>query len=474
MSPATQATNDPRVQLRNILRANPEKVGPLFFGVNPWRRQNEIIQSVFKYKRTAVPAGHSVGKTFTLALTVLTFLLLMPDSIVITTAPTFRQVKELLWREIHRMYGLAGDRGRPLGGVMLDIKYMLDKTRFAIGFATDKQGEGVKFQGWHSPNLLIVFDEAAGIEREIWDSAEGALASEGARILCAGNPYSQATKFFEACTSGTWNVIPISSLESPNVIAGKEIVPGLATREWCDDMAKQYGTNSANYQFRVLGQFPDDTTDTLIALSWCKSAQTRAPMISDEVDEDGKPKVINVGGVDVARFGADQTIAMSFTGNHINEVKKLSKRDTVFVSGCVAEMYERNKWQAVAVDDTGVGGGVTDQLQARGMNVLPVNFGGRAYDDIHYHNTVAEMFSWLADDLKNERISGFPVGDDTMKQLVTRKYKFTPTGHIKLESKDDYKERMGNSPDEGDALLLANHARRIASSSTSHLAQVFV
>src|ERR1700723_2779683 len=83
--------NDPVLFAMRILRAN------------LWEREVEILRSIQNHRRTAIKACHGVGKTFTLAHAVLWWLVRYEDGIVLTTAPTKRQVETQLWSEIHRV-----------------------------------------------------------------------------------------------------------------------------------------------------------------------------------------------------------------------------------------------------------------------------------------------------------------------------------------------------------------------------------
>ena len=95
---------------------------PLFFsrhilgGEQPWQKQIKIMKSVHDNPKTVVPSGFGVGKTWVAARTVLWFLFSHSNSLVITTAPTWRQVENVLWAEIRRQHQQSS---KPLGGEIL-------------------------------------------------------------------------------------------------------------------------------------------------------------------------------------------------------------------------------------------------------------------------------------------------------------------------------------------------------------------
>ena len=142
-------------------------------------KQQEIVNSVRDHYETAVRSCHGSGKTFTAADIVHWWLLSYDDAVVVTTAPTDRQVKEILWRDIRN--GAAGKGLYPKDAV-LDKQINLGDKWYAIGFATDRQD---MMQGFHSPHLLIIIDEASGVTDQIYEAIDGLQPT---RLLLLGNP----------------------------------------------------------------------------------------------------------------------------------------------------------------------------------------------------------------------------------------------------------------------------------------------
>jgi len=450
-------------------RKHPERWAIDALGITAWRDYPEacadqirLLRSIFENKRTACKSGHKTGKTFVSAAATLTWLSLYPKSKVITTAPTGRQIEKLLWREIRLQHANAERLGMPIGGRLLTKELIFSDDHYAIGFATDKESGGVQAQGWSGDQLLFVLDEAAGISAEVWNVANTALQSETAHIVAAGNPVDPATPFYDKCVDPLWHTLTLSSWDSPNVTAGQQIVPGCATQSWCDEMLATEGTNSPEYLFRVLGEFPSGSAFSLISLAQCEAAHDRTVAGG-----------VKAGGCDVARFGDDKTVLTAMDGGQIVEQEEFAGLDVVAVAGVTAEWYKRYGWQCVAVDDTGVGGGVTDVLGSAGINVLPVNFGESASDPEKHANKAMEMLDMLAHEFIDGTIGGLP-RNAIVRELTGRQYSFTPKQQKKLEPKDKFKARIGKSPDRGDSLMLANYARRIGGNGAASIAQVYV
>jgi len=126
-----------------------------------------ILESVRDHTRTAVRSCHGAGKTATAARCVLWFLACFEGSRVITTAPTRAQVQDVLWREIAWAYRQsAGLIGGELTGTRLEIA----PDWLALGLATDQPE---RFQGHHSEHLLVVVDEASGVDEGIFEAMPG-------------------------------------------------------------------------------------------------------------------------------------------------------------------------------------------------------------------------------------------------------------------------------------------------------------
>ena len=171
--------------------------------------------------------------------------------------------------------------------------------------------------------------------------------------------------------------------------------------------------------------------------------------VRDAMDRSIEPEGAIEGGLDVARFGTDSTMFYKRKGLKIIEEKQFYKLDTVGVSNEANVFFD--KAEAIKVDDTGVGGGVSDQLLSMGQNVVMVNFGGKAKDSNKYPNVISEMWFEFADMINEIDI---PDDRELLQQLTSRQYKFDTKGRRKVESKDDFKKRYGKSPDKADALLL--------------------
>lgn len=166
-----------------------------------------------------------------------------------------------------------------------------------------------------------------------------------------------------------------------------------------------------------------------------------------EVDDEGAIEV----GVDVARLGGDRTVFVKRKG--LKEIGRASftKKRTTEVCDLLVNFIGADKDVLIKIDDTGVGGGVTDEMIAGGYNVIPINFGAKASNPDKYPNLISEAWFYLQSIIDNISIAN---DKDLLVELSNREWKMDSKGRRGVESKDDYKKRGFRSPDLADATIL--------------------
>ena len=160
-------------------------------------------------------------------------------------------------------------------------------------------------------------------------------------------------------------------------------------------------------------------------------------------------------GVDVARYGDDETVLIHRHGPKVTEIEVYEKQDIVATAGRVMQMHERHPKSTINVDAGGIGGGVIDILNSNGCYANEVHFGGTPYDKEHFSDWASEAMAGTLEARFREGDIQLPVDDVLSAQLSARKYGFTKKGQVKIESKDEMKKRGLQSPDRADALMLA-------------------
>jgi hypothetical protein len=454
--------NDPAGFARDILKSE------------WWEAQQQVASLLAQHRRVAVKAANGVGKTFLAADLTLWFLYCHSPGIVLTTAPTWRQVENLLWSEIRRRF----QQVNTLPGTLLQTKLKLDENHFAMGLSTD---EPVRFQGFHSPNLLVMLDEACGVPDEIWDAIEGICVGRNNRVLALSNPLQPYGRFYTLFQTPGWKTCTISALMHPNVTGdGQERIPGAITRDvledriaaWCEEAGtttEADGTRVESNRFawqgklyqpdgifrvRVLGEFPDSGEDSLFARSWIEEAMARSVMPVDP-ERSSAPVVL---AVDVARFGSDETALAVRRGDRITRLLTYRHLDTMQVAEQVRRVAEAERAERVVIDGVGIGAGVVDRLQECALaGVISVHFSARPAPQgpgEAFLNLRAQTYWMLRERLKDGRIV---LPNDTLlrEQLQGLRYEFSAVGQIQIEGKDDLRRRGLASPDRADAVAMA-------------------
>ena len=407
-------------------------------GVEPEPEQADFLNALINPKPIAVKSGHGIGKTAAESWAILWFLSTRPFSRVPCTAPTAHQLDDVLWPEVAKWLWRSS----------LKEHFIWTKTRLCMKgyeeswFAVPRScNRPENLQGFHADELLFVIDEAPGIPQEIMEVVEGAMTNENAQLLMVGNPTQLSGTFFNAFhrDRSAYQTFTFSSINS-----------SLVSTEYCDRLALLFGKESDVYRVRVLGQFPKGTSDAFIRLDAVEAA------IKREVKAEGAIEL----GIDPARYGDDKSVICWRRGLQVQPFRSFHGINTTRLTGETAKLVREIRKTGytekikIKVDDTGIGGGVTDQLQEqqRELNifVIPVNFGGTSLKP-EYADRGAQMWGDIKEALATIQLPG---DEALVAQLSTRKYKLQPDGKIKLERKEDMKKRGISSPDQADALVL--------------------
>lgn len=416
--------------------------------------QKSVLVYVAAWGRVAWRSGHKVGKSTVMACLALWWVCTHIGARVVLFAPTARQIRSILWREIRRLHRKAVV---PIGGELFDVPdrgLQFPDGREVIGFATDQPE---RMAGISGPAMLFLGDESSGVTEDLFAAIAGNLAGGGKLVLC-GNPTRTSGTFYDAFTRKAefYKQAHTSSLESPNCIGGTP-VPGLATPEWCAEMLAEWGRESPLYQVRVLGEFPSQAENAVIPLELVEAAVARWRDLA-QTEAIGALEF----GLDPARFGDDESVLVPRRGLKAFEPIAFRNLDGIQLAARVIEVANRlrraDERPVVRVDVIGIGASVYDQLkQNSSIRTIAVNV-GEASTNANHARKRDEVWFTLRDWLKD----GGAIPDDVKLQgeLVAPTYSFDVRGKIKVESKDDMKARLKRSPDRADALALAVYTPR--------------
>lgn len=422
-------------------------------GADPWSTCEDIMRAIAEPRaRVAVKACHASGKTWTAAQIVLWWV--ATGGKAVTTAPTWTQVEELLWGEIHKAY--HGAR-YPIGGTLNETELELFKGEvLAKGLSTDK---GVRFQGWHGDRVLVVMDEAPGVRPDIWEAIEGIRAGGDVRVLALGNPTIASGPFHDAFTAqrSGWTTFSIDAFDTPNLqgvtleqlrdLPEAELDeaerPYLVTRRWVLEKWNEWGEGHPLWDSRVKGRFPQQAEDSLYSLAWVEAARR-------EASDPGGPVV---AGVDVAGPGEDESAVKVRCGSVLLAEHSCHEADA---RGTVIRWLQpwRSRLQAVYVDEVGIGYHMMTHLRDQGLPVFGVNAGEAPRDKERFINRKAEVAWSLRERLEAGDVAGL-VDEATIGQLAGIRWRANARGQVVIESKDEARRRGVKSPDRAEALILA-------------------
>ncbi len=422
----------------------------------PWDRQAEVLRAVRDHPRVAVRSGHKVGKSTSAAGLALWWYATRPRGIVVLTSSSDDQIRQILWVELKRLYQRAT---RPIGGVLHESHrtgLVAPDGRRIIGIAT-KHTENMG--GFSGAELLFIADEASGIDQGIFDAIEGNRAG-GAYEVMFGNPTQTSGPFYDAFHGSRdfWRTVQISSEEAAAYQERHRIIPGLATREWVEEKRLEWA-GKPNWDIRVVGNFPGQATNAIIGLTLVEAASKRYA----ELSAGRVPDALDIG-VDVARFGDDESVVTGLRGKLALPSLVLHSMDGPDVAGKVLEYARLHRRTGerprVKVDVIGYGASAFDvlvrcseEVEAIAVNVSESATAKAAPGDPGYAKLRDQLWFGVSDWLKDG--GALPPDSKLEAELVAPMYRFDTRGNYVVESKEELKKRLKRSPDRADALALA-------------------
>lgn len=392
--------------------------------------------------RVAVKSGRGIGKTAVESWLLLWLMSTRPNFAGFATANTADQLSDKLWRELALWHKRA----------INEHWFTWTATRFYANEA--KETWGVDALPWreNNPDALgglhnggrgqcAVVDEGSGVPASIYDVIDGTMTDEDSFIFVFGNPYRKSGRFYDLFTrlQHRWLTLTVDSRKA-------RATNKLEIQQRIEDN----GLDSDFVKVSVLGEFPETDAQTLIPLPLLESAQRRD--VADEVRQAVRP----IWSVDVARFGDDRTTVAKRQGRVLlGDVTAWRGLDTMQTAGRVKAMYDECTTSEVpshiVVDVIGIGAGVGDRLREMGLPVVMLNVAESPAVQAKFHKRRDEL--WWAMRVWFEGLDVSVRDKELVGELADVTFGYTSTGLIRVERKDDTKERLGRSPDKADALM---------------------
>jgi hypothetical protein len=453
-----------------------------------WSMQKRIAHSVRDFRKTAVKSCHGPGKSY-IAADIAAWWLdthAIGEAVVVTTAPTDRQVRLILWKEIRRIHSRVGLAGRtnqkewvaaPPGGEEEIIAFGMHPADY----------DPTAFQGIHAPAVLVILDEAGGIPgavvanrterpQSLWDAADTLLANDNCRELAIGNPDDPSGEFARICKPGSgWNVLSISAFDTPNFTG--EPVPAalslsLVGKTWVEEKRKAWapgwrwnveGTKCLPpegskledahplWLSKVLGVFPENAAaQGLLPITWVEAALERSLPETEPVEL----------GVDMGA-GGDASCTAVRRGSVIRILSEDHNPDTMQTCGKVVAERRKTCATRVKVDKIGIGQGVVDRGLELGEPFEGVNVGEAADDPERFLNRRAELWWAVRERFEAGDVDLDPADQATAGELCSIRYTRNSRGQIVIESKESAARRGVPSPNRAEAVMLACAPPRI-------------
>ncbi|UOF77636.1 terminase large subunit [Caudoviricetes sp.] len=429
-----------------------------FEGPRKWQREvlvelREHIKSNdgkidFETLRLAVSSGRGIGKSALVSWLTIWMLTTRIGSTTIVSANSEAQLRSVTWAEITKWLSMSihSHWFEVSATRVLPAKWIAELVERDLKMGT--RYWGVEGRLWSAENpdayagvhnfagVMLVFDEASGIDDSIWSVAAGFFTENTPNRfwLCFSNPRRNSGYFYECFNSKRdfWRnkIVDARSVEGTDKAVYQQIID-------------EYGPDSSAAHVEVYGQFPNASDDQFIGNALVDEAMER-PLIADQ----SAPIVV---GVDPARFGADATVIAIRQGRDILSIRRHRGDDTMEVVGRVIDVIEEYKPALVVIDEGGLGAGVVDRLKEQRYKVRGVNFGNKSSKPMMYGNKRAEMWGAMKEWLKDASI---PKDRYLKSDLIGPMMKPDSKGTIFLESKKDMKSRGLASPDAADAIAV--------------------
>lgn len=474
------------------------------FGVKLDAEQEEILRAVQREKRVSVRSGTARGKDFIAAVAALCFFYLTPrwdkennlvsNTKVALTAPTDRQVRNIMMPEITRLFKRSKKMGCDLPGRLNAYDIRTDFAEwFLTGFKADENNQEA-WSGFHAVNTMFVVTEASGISDDTFAAIEGNLQGNS-RILIVFNPNINIGYAAQSQKSPRWVKFCLNDLTAPNVTERKLIIPGQVDYEWVKDKVDNWcnkieeedvrpDMDDFNFEgewyrpsdlcrIKVLGQFPQVDEGSLIPLRWIEIAQERWAKHGG-LRNHNYPRI----GIDVAGMGRDATVSCYRYENYVDKFDKhnsAGQADHMKISGKIIHDFRSATGVMAMIDTIGEGAGVyarcqeimlsDPNLKNQGANLVSCKFSegakrknGKPLTDktgqYQFLNMRAYLFwcvrDWL--DPSNDTGAMLPPGGTLAEEATEIQWSFRSDGKILIEPKEDIKRRLGYSTDEFDAL----------------------
>ena len=460
-----------------------------------------LMESVRDNPVTIAKSANATGKTHAAARITVWFYKVFTECQVYTAAaPPESNLKKLLWGEIGSITENHPEVFKIDNLKSLHIERSAQSfiTGVTIPMAGTAAQREAKFSGKHSPHLLFIVDEGDAVPDEVYRGIESCMSGGHARLLVMFNPRAEAGEVHRMERDGRANVVHLSAFNHPNVITGKDNIPGAVNREttirrvneWCRPLADGeqidgecfelpsflegltaksqsgqtypplkagwYMIMEPAFSYMVLGRYPAQGSTQLISKDWTSRARSRWDSYVSKHGEIPPRHTSAVMGLDVGEFGTDANVSCFRYGGYIERLVAWGGVDTVKTGDRATAEYKGRDVSRVNVDATGIGAGVAPHMQRGGCSAHPVKVASSPTEktELGEFQILRDQLWWACREwLRTDTGAMLPPDELLIEELQTPTYE-VQNGKIRVMKKDTLRELLKRSPDRADALCL--------------------
>lgn len=474
--------------------------------------QRKVCEAVRDYTVTVVQSANAVGKTHAASGVALWFLRSFPQSKVIATAaPPLENLERLLWGEVEaRLTRTDAFNDATVGYLNIELGAEWWMAGRAIPSSGTPAQREAKFSGLHAPHMLFIVDEGDAVPDEVYRGIEACMSGGHVRLLVMFNPRAAQGPVYRMIQSGQAHVVNLDAFSHPNVVTGRDIVPGAVTREttalriseWsraqvAEESVDRHDTEwfqvpeflagatavrkdgstipplvggqwrkitNPALAYMVLARFPGQAENKLISRAWVDAAIQRWLAWQLEHGERPPEGVRPIHGQDVAEFGIDRNVACWRYGGWVAPFDVWNGVDVLVTGDKAASMARERNAVRSHIDATGIGAGVTPAM-ARWWATHPSDYQGVALA-VHVgapptqaveegaFGTLRDQLWWRCREwLRADPGAMLPPDEGLVEELCAPTYQVRD-GKIKITNKEDLRKSLLRSPDVADALCL--------------------
>ncbi len=421
-------------------------------------QQSLVLYGVDKALRKEIPmrisivSGHGIGKSMVVSILILWFLFVHPDCKIGCTAPSADQMYDVLWSEVKKwIEKMPKDIAQMYIWETTHVRMKEAPESWFARAKTSSKENTEALAGIHADWVMLMADEASGVEEPIFETMEGALTSGNTLILLISNGTRSIGYFYDTHhkDKDQWQNYAFDSEESP-----------IVDQKFIDGIIAKYGNDSVQFFIRVKGKFPNEGV---------MDDKGYVQLLNDKdinivsFDPEWKPVGRVQASLDAAGEGQDEAewaVRDRMRAACVAEEKTSTPSSMAVRSLTVCDKYGVDPIDFI-IDAFGKGHQVSQEIalatakQKRPWRVTPINTGDQCEDPtdkLLFVNIRAMLYYRL---MLWARAGGeFMDSPGLLDELKSIRFKRTTNGRIQIMDKVSMKKLGFKSPNKADALSM--------------------